>query len=154
VGGVGAIKIGSEEHKALFCREFVKTHDPFEPSRIDWPELDEPTLARLKALPIWNEAVQTETETALKVQTLGKVEPDPVLAEAIALQGFEEGRHAAVLRLLTSRYGIRSSPSRSRGPRRGRSGPSSRPATASASTPSSPSGSSLSASGRSTSRSR
>jgi hypothetical protein len=29
-----------------------------------------------------------------------------VLAEAIALQGYEEGRHAALLRLLTSHYGI------------------------------------------------
>jgi hypothetical protein len=106
VGGVGAFKIGSEEHKALFCKEFVETHNPFEPSRIQWTHLDDETLGRLKALPIWNEAVQTEAETALKVQTLGKEEPDPVLAEAIALQGYEEGRHAAVLRLLTSHYGI------------------------------------------------
>ncbi|HEY2796821.1 MAG TPA: ferritin-like domain-containing protein [Thermoanaerobaculia bacterium] len=100
------MKIGSEEHKALFCREFVRTHKPFDPARIQWPDLDEETLGRLKALPIWNEAVQTEAETALKVQTLGKIEPDPVLAEAIALQGYEEGRHAAVLCLLTTHYGI------------------------------------------------
>ncbi len=101
-----AVKIGSEEHKALFCQEFVRTHNPFVPARIQWPDLNEETLGRLKALPIWNEAVQTEAATALKVQTLGKIEPDPVLAEAIALQGFEEGRHAAVLRLLTNHYGI------------------------------------------------
>ncbi|HEY4230170.1 MAG TPA: ferritin-like domain-containing protein [Thermoanaerobaculia bacterium] len=106
MGAVGGLKIGSEEHKALFCREFVATHIPFEPARIQWPELDAESLGRLKALPIWNEAVQTEAETALKVQTLGKSEPDPVLAEAIALQGYEEGRHAAVLRLLTTHYGI------------------------------------------------
>lgn len=106
MGAVGGLKIGSEEHKALFCREFVATHNPFEPARIQWPDLDAESLGRLKALPIWNEAVQTEAETALKVQTLGKIEPDPVLAEAIALQGYEEGRHAAVLRLLTTRYGI------------------------------------------------
>jgi hypothetical protein len=106
VGAVGGLKIGSEEHKALFCREFVSTHNPFEPARIQWPDLDADSLGRLKALPIWNEAVQTEAETALKVQTLGKSEPDPVLAEAIALQGYEEGRHAAVLRLLTTHYGI------------------------------------------------
>jgi hypothetical protein len=106
VGAVDGLKIGSEEHKALFCREFVATHNPFEPARIQWPDLDADSLGRLKALPIWNEAVQTEAETALKVQTLGKSEPDPVLAEAIALQGYEEGRHAAVLRLLTTHYGI------------------------------------------------
>ena len=104
--GVGAIAIGSEDHKELFCREFVRTHNPFEPSRIRWPELDAESLARLKALPIWNEAVRTEAETALKVQTCGRTEPGEVLAEAIALQGYEEGRHAEILRLLTERYGI------------------------------------------------
>ncbi|HEY6930204.1 MAG TPA: ferritin-like domain-containing protein [Thermoanaerobaculia bacterium] len=100
------IAIGSEAHKKLLCQTFIETHRPFRPEDIRWPELDAAGTARLKALPIWNEAVKTESETALKVQTLGKVEPDPVLAEAIALQGYEEGRHAAVLRLLTQHYGI------------------------------------------------
>ena len=100
------IAIGTEAHKKLLCQTFIETHRPFRPEDIRWPELDAEGTARLKALPIWNEAVKTESETALKVQTLGKVEPDPVLAEAIALQGYEEGRHAAVLRLLTQHYGI------------------------------------------------
>ena len=101
-----AIAIGTEAHKELLCRTFIDTHRPFRPEEIQWPDLDAGSLSRLKALPIWNEAVKTESETALKVQTLGKVETDPVLAEAIALQGYEEGRHAAILRLLTRRYGI------------------------------------------------
>jgi hypothetical protein len=42
----------------------------------------------------------------VEVQALGRCEPDPVMAEAIALQGYEEGRHAAVLRLLTRHYEI------------------------------------------------
>ena len=98
--------IGSEEHKRAFCRSFVETHRPVRPADIVWPDLDAEGLARLKALPIWNEAVRTEAETALKVQTLGEVEPDRVLAEAISLQGYEEGRHAEILRRLTERYGI------------------------------------------------
>jgi hypothetical protein len=101
-----AIAIGTEAHKELLCRTFIDTHRPFHPEDIPWPDLDAESLSRLKALPIWNEAVKTESETALKVQTLGKVETDPVLAKAIALQGYEEGRHAAILRLLTQRYGI------------------------------------------------
>jgi hypothetical protein len=32
--------------------------------------------------------------------------PDPVLSATIKLQGYEEGRHAEILKLLTSRYGI------------------------------------------------
>ena len=98
--------IGSEAHKRLFCESFLETHRPFDPADIAWPALDALSLARLKALPVWNEAVRTEAETALKVQTLGAAEPDPVLARAIALQGYEEGRHAALLRLLTQNYGI------------------------------------------------
>jgi hypothetical protein len=98
--------IGSEDHKRLFCATFIDTHKPFEPADIRWPDLDAESLERLRGLPIWNEAVRTEAETALKVQCLGEAEPDPVLARAIALQGYEEGRHAAVLRLLTRHYGI------------------------------------------------
>ena len=98
--------IGSEDHKRLFCDTFIETHKPFEPAEIPWPELDAECRARLRRLPIWDEAVKTETETALKVQTLGRVERDPLLARAIALQGYEEGRHASLLTLLTQHYGI------------------------------------------------
>jgi hypothetical protein len=98
--------IGSEEHKRLLCRTFIDTHRPFDPAGIAWPELDEQALARLKALPVWTEAARTEAETALKVQTLGREEKNPLLAEAIRLQGYEEGRHASIIRALIERYGI------------------------------------------------
>jgi hypothetical protein len=104
------MRIGSREHKELFCRTFVETHRPFEPEEIVWPDLDSEALGRLKGLPVWTEAARTEAETAVKVQALGRVEPDPVLAEAIALQGYEEGRHAAIIRLLVRRYGIEVEP--------------------------------------------
>ncbi len=102
----GAVRIGSDEHKLLFCKSFVETHQAYRPEEIAWPELDEESLQRLRSLPVWDEAVHTEAATALKVQTLGETEPDPVLKEAIALQGYEEGRHAKVIKLLTERYGI------------------------------------------------
>ena len=105
-----ALRIGSEAHKDLFCRTFTETHRPFEPGEIAWPDLDAEALQRLKSLPVWNEAARTESETAVKVQTLGRAERDPVLAEAIALQGYEEGRHAAIIQLLVRRYGISVTP--------------------------------------------
>jgi hypothetical protein len=89
---------------------FVETHVPFQPEEIVWPDMDAESLAMLKGLPIWDEAVRTESATAVKVQTLGQRESDPVLAEAISLQGYEEGRHAAVLKLLTRHYGIEVKP--------------------------------------------
>jgi len=100
------LKIGSSEHKELLCRVFIETHDPFKPSEIRWPDLDSESLERLKAMPVWNEATKTEAATAVKVQSLGDTEKDPLLARAISLQGYEEGRHAEVLQLLTRHYGI------------------------------------------------
>jgi hypothetical protein len=100
------LKIGSEEHGRLFCKVFVDTHRPFRAQDIRWPELDDVSLQRLKGLPVWNEAARTEAATAVKVQTLGEEETDPILREAIVLQGYEEGRHAEIIALLTRNYGI------------------------------------------------
>jgi hypothetical protein len=105
-----ALRIGSEEHGRLLCRTFIETRRPFEPRDIVWPQLDAEGLARLKGLPVWDEAVRTEAATAVKVQTLGETETDPVLKEAIALQGYEEGRHAEIISLLTREYGIPTTP--------------------------------------------
>jgi hypothetical protein len=99
--------IGSEEHKELFCRLFLDTHLPFKVAETRWPELDAAALARLKGLPIWTEAVNTERETGLKVKALGEAEQDPLLAEAIKLNGYEEERHFELLLALTKNYGIK-----------------------------------------------
>lgn len=98
--------IGSEAHKRLFCRTFIETHNPYAPSEVVWPEIDAQSRARLLSLPVWDEAVNTERETAHRVQRMAEVETDLIVREAIALQGFEEGRHAALLDLFTRRYGI------------------------------------------------
>lgn len=98
--------VGTEEHKQLFCRAFVDTHNPYKPSDLVFPAIDADSRARLAGLPIWDEAVNTERETAHKVQRMAQAEPDRLISEAIALQGFEEGRHAALLHRLTQQYGI------------------------------------------------
>jgi hypothetical protein len=105
-------KIGSDEHGRLLCRTFIETHRPFRAQDIVWPELDAESLARLKSLPVWDEAARTEAATAVKVQALGETEKDPILKEAITLQGYEEGRHAEIISLLTKTYGIPTAPLR------------------------------------------
>lgn len=100
------LAVGSAEHKELLCSFFTESHDPYKPADLKWPALDEAVIARLKALPIWEEAVRTEAETALAVLTMGAAEKDPVLSQAITLQGYEEQRHAEILKLLTDKYGI------------------------------------------------
>jgi len=98
--------VGSEAHKELFCRTFIETHEPYDPANLAFPDIDPDSRARLLSLPIWDEAVNTERETAMKVARMTDSEPDPLVREAIALQGFEEHRHAALLDLLTQRYEI------------------------------------------------
>ena len=98
--------IGSPEHKELLCRFFLDTHDPYTPAGLAWPKLDEDARLRLASLPIWEEAVRTEADTALAVTTMGQEEKDPLLSKAISLQGYEESRHAEILKLLTQKYGI------------------------------------------------
>ncbi len=103
---MGRSNPGSEQHKRLFCQTFIETHTPYEPSAIVFPHLDAASRARLTGLPIWDEAVNTERETASRVQRMAEVETDPLVREAIALQGFEESRHAALLDRLTQHYEI------------------------------------------------
>jgi hypothetical protein len=98
--------IGSPEHKELLCRFFIDTHDPYKPAEMPWPELEKDARDRLAMLPIWEEALRTEAETALAVTTMGEVEKDPILAKAISLQGYEEARHAEILKLLVTKYKI------------------------------------------------
>ena len=63
----GPIRVGSDAHKALFCRTLLDTFDPYKPAVIDWPKLDDEARDRLVSLPIWDIAVQTEGRARLNV---------------------------------------------------------------------------------------
>jgi len=100
------VRVGTETHKELFCRSFIATHREFDPEKLPWPNLDGPALDRLRGLPFWREAIATETEAGVRISTYAVQVSDPLLREAIALQGTEELRHAALLSTLTARYDI------------------------------------------------
>jgi hypothetical protein len=106
----GPIPPGSDAHKAAFCRMLLDTHNPYKPSIIDWPELEPEARDRLIGLPIWDIAVQTEGKARLRVLSYGEEIADPLLKQAIELDGFEEGRHKEVLSNLVQAYGIRLAP--------------------------------------------
>jgi hypothetical protein len=99
--------IGSPEHKELLCRFFIDSHDPYKPAELPWPALGQDARNRLAMLPIWEEALRTEADTALAVTTMGEAERDPLLSKAISLQGYEEARHAELLKLLVTKYDIK-----------------------------------------------
>jgi hypothetical protein len=100
------IALGSEAHKALFCRTLLDTHDPYRPEVLDWPALDPRTRDRITSLPIWDIAVATEGRASMTVATYAEDVADPLLREAIRLDAFEERRHKRVLSDLVRAYRI------------------------------------------------
>lgn len=102
----GKIRIGSEAHKRLFCSMLLETHNPYKPAVIQWPRLDGESLQRLTALPIWDIAVQTEGRASIRVKTFAETVSDPLLRQALDLDGGEEARHKVVLSKLVEAYGI------------------------------------------------
>jgi hypothetical protein len=105
-----AIRPGSEAHKIAFCRMLLDTHNPYKPAIIDWPQLDGAARDRLVALPIWDIAVQTEGKASTRVISYAETLGDPLLREAVTLNGFEESRHKQVLANMVAAYGIRLAP--------------------------------------------
>ena len=108
--GEGPNRLGSEEHKRLFCKTLLDTFNPYRPAVIDWPKLDADATARITSLPIWDIAVQTENRAGLNVCTYAESVPDSLLRKAIELNGFEERRHRFVLSNLVEAYGIKLAP--------------------------------------------
>ncbi|HVA33282.1 MAG TPA: hypothetical protein VNG31_03980 [Candidatus Baltobacteraceae bacterium] len=102
--------IGSEEHKQLFCRSFIDAHRPYEPADMPWPELDEVSLARLRAIPIWTMALEVEINAGAMLAGYAKTESDPLVRQALELQGFEEDRHGRILQHMIQRYGLTANP--------------------------------------------
>jgi hypothetical protein len=101
------MRIGSDEHKYLFCESFLAAHREYDPQRLPWPDLCDTDLVRLRAVPFWRTALAVETGAACLVDAFAKTIEDPLLARAVALQGQEEARHAVLLSAMFARYGIK-----------------------------------------------
>lgn len=100
------MKLGSEEHKQLFCRNFIDSHIEYQPENFPWPELDDIHLNRLKSIPFWREALTIEQDAGKMVTSFAETINDPLIKEAIALQGREEQRHAKLIQYLINHYQI------------------------------------------------
>ncbi|RQS08302.1 ferritin-like domain-containing protein [Burkholderia sp. Bp9002] len=106
----GPVKIGSDAHMQMFCRMLLDTHNPYKPAVIDWPPLEPEALARLTSLPIWDIAVQTEGRASIRVATFASTVREPLLRQALDMDGGEEARHKVVLSKLVEAYGIALAP--------------------------------------------
>jgi hypothetical protein len=98
--------IGSEAHKQLFCQTFMESHEAYEPVNLPWPTLDEVSLRKLRALPIWPMALQAETNAGAMVTGFAATIADPAVRQAVELQGFEEARHGRLIQTMVDRYGL------------------------------------------------
>jgi hypothetical protein len=106
----GPMRPGDNLHKAMLSHVLLDTFNPYKPAVIEWPVLEPEARERVVSLPIWDIAVQTEGRAKLRVQSYGRVVPDPLLRQAFELMAFEEGRHKEVLAHLVNAYGIKLEP--------------------------------------------
>jgi hypothetical protein len=100
------MQIGSEEHKRLFCETFIASHNRYEPKDLPWPQLDDVSLARLRAIPIWTMALDIEISAGSMLEGFSKTENDLLVRDALALQGYEESRHGRMLGEMIRHYGL------------------------------------------------
>ncbi|ACK70563.1 conserved hypothetical protein [Gloeothece citriformis PCC 7424] len=100
------MQLGSQAHKELFCKSFIESHLHYEPETLPWPELDGVALERLRGIPFWLEALKTERNAGNMVSAFAETIDDPLIQEAIALQGREETRHGRLIEFLIERYNI------------------------------------------------
>ncbi|HUJ98883.1 MAG TPA: ferritin-like domain-containing protein [Stellaceae bacterium] len=100
------MRIGSDAHRDAFCSQFNDSYTDYVPDRLPWPALDEASLARLRAVPFWQEVLHTERRAGAIVDAFAATLDDPVVKAAVLLQGQEETRHAELLRVMIRRYGI------------------------------------------------
>lgn len=70
------MRIGSDEHKELFCTSFINTHEVYDPRDWPWPELDDVSHARLRAIPVWTMALEVETGAGTMLAKYARKEPD------------------------------------------------------------------------------
>jgi hypothetical protein len=100
------MRIGSEEHKERFCRQFIDSHQRFDPETLPWPTLDEEALGRMRSVPFWQEVLHTERRAGAIVRAFAETINDPLVREAVDLEGIEEARHAQLLAVMIRRYGL------------------------------------------------
>jgi hypothetical protein len=101
-----AMKIGTPQHRDLFCRTFIDSHVVFDPETLPWPELDAETLHLVRAFPFWSYAESIEARSARMVELFALTIDDPLIRQAVEVQAVEEYRHERIMAHVLSFYGI------------------------------------------------
>lgn len=84
----------------------MESHRAYDPQEWPWPPLDDLSLARLRAIPIWTLALEVELGAGEMLGKFAQTERDALVREALQLQGYEEDRHGRILRCMVERYDL------------------------------------------------
>jgi hypothetical protein len=106
IADYSGMKVGTPEHRDLFCRAFIDGHRIYEPEDLPWPQLESHYLERLRAIPFWGIARAMERKAGIMVGAFADTLTDPLIREAVAMQGIEESRHARIMTELIERYAL------------------------------------------------
>ena len=71
------MRLGSEDHKLLFCRSFLDSYLDYEPENLPWPDLKGQDLEKLRSIPFWREALATEQGAGAMVTAFAQSQSDP-----------------------------------------------------------------------------
>jgi hypothetical protein len=98
------MKVGTPEHRDLFCGTFIEAHRAYEPENLPWPILEPEYLERLRGIPFWGIAQAMERKAGIMVTAFAQTLDDPLIRQAVELQGAEEARHARLMSHFIDRY--------------------------------------------------
>ena len=100
------IKVGSDAHKELFCRQFLETHELYDPAVSRGRNSTTHSLTGFARCRSGRKCTIPERRAGAIVAAFTPMVQDPLVREAVALQGVEEARHARLLRVMIDRYDL------------------------------------------------
>ncbi len=98
------MNIGSYESKKRFCQCLIESHIP--DSLGKWPTLEPLLRERIQSLPFWKECLLTQHYNVQIVCAFAQTLKDPMVKEAVTLQGEEQKRVVAAIQSFLETYSI------------------------------------------------
>jgi hypothetical protein len=99
------MNIGSYEFKKRFCQCLIESHIPGSLG-IQWPTLEPSLIERIQNLSLWGECLLAQHHAAQIVCAFAQTLKDPMVKEAVMLQGEEQKRLVAIIQSFLKTYSI------------------------------------------------
>jgi hypothetical protein len=100
------MNIGSYESKKRFCQYLIESHIPDSSASQPWPTLDSVWIERIQSVSVWGECLLTQHYAAQIVCAFAQTLKDPMVKEAVMLQGEEQKRLVSNIQSFLRTYSI------------------------------------------------